>query len=332
MTPRSPSIPARLTLLLLATLLLAACGQSPSPTLLPSASPSPTPSASPSPTPSPVPTPSPTPSPSPTPTPIPLNSELLGSRFTVLVIGEDSDRSREAAGLTATNTDSIMVVSLSADQSQIVMLSLPRDAVDIPLADGRIYRGKVNGIAYNLGLPALRDAMSTLLGVPIDAYLKVDMDNFVRLVNTVGGVDVVVQSPVYNAKLHLALEPGPAHLNGSQALYFTRSRLDGDYARALRQQQVLLALVRRYVDPTTDWDLRSLLFHLDSLRTDLDLSDLRTLIVMARRAADAEVVRAVLGAPRFALFEGFEPGTTRGWVMIPNVPEMRAYARSLIGD
>jgi hypothetical protein len=39
----------------------------------------------------------------------------------------------------------------------------------------------------------------------------------------------------------------------------------------------------------------------------------------------------VLGPTRFAYFEGFEPGTARGWVMIPNVAEMRAYARALIG-
>jgi hypothetical protein len=40
----------------------------------------------------------------------------------------------------------------------------------------------------------------------------------------------------------------------------------------------------------------------------------------------------VLGPPRFALFEGFEPGTSRGWVMIPDVPEIRSFASKLIGD
>jgi anionic cell wall polymer biosynthesis LytR-Cps2A-Psr (LCP) family protein len=174
--------------------------------------------------------------------------------------------------------------------------------------------------------------METMLGVPIDAHIKIDMDNFVRMVNAVGGVDVVVQTPVYDAKMHLALDPGPAHLDGSQALYFSRSRRDGDYARALRQQQVLLAMVQKYVDPATDWSLSGLLVHLDSLRTDIDFADLPTLLEMGRRAADAEVTRSILGYPRFGLFEGFEPGTARGWVMIPNVPEIRAYARAMLAE
>ena len=40
----------------------------------------------------------------------------------------------------------------------------------------------------------------------------------------------------------------------------------------------------------------------------------------------------VLKPTRFSLFVGFEPNSTRGWVMIPDVPEIRAYARSVLTD
>jgi anionic cell wall polymer biosynthesis LytR-Cps2A-Psr (LCP) family protein len=149
----------------------------------------------------------------------------------------------------------------------------------------------------------------------------------------VGGVDVKVTSRIYDPKFHLDLRPGRVHFDGSKALYYTRSRQDGDYARAARQQQVLLALVRKYVDPETEWSFAGLMAHMDSLETDLRLRRrLPTLLELGRRARGAEVTQTVLGPPRFALFQGFEPGTTRGWVMIPNVAEMRAYARRLIGD
>ena len=310
------------SVLLALALLLVACGQQPTST----------PTERPTPTPTERPTPTPTPSPEPTPTPTPYNEALLNSRLTVLVVGEDNDRFREAAGTPGRNTDAIIVVSLSPDQSQLVMLGLPRDTVDVPLADGRLYRGKVNSLAFNFGLEGLRGAMQALLGVPIDGYIKIDMDNFVRLVNSVGGIDVQVQSRIYDPKFHLNLFPGPVHLDGSMALYYSRSRQDGDYARAARQQQVLLALIRKYVDPATDWSPQSLLVHMDSLRTDLELrGNLPTLIEMGRRARDAEVIQTVLGPTRFAYFEGFEPGTGRGWVMIPNVAEMRAYARATAG-
>ena len=39
--------------------------------------------------------------------------------------------------------------------------------------------------------------MSSLLGVPIDRYLRVDMDDFTRMVDAVGGIDVEVETRVY---------------------------------------------------------------------------------------------------------------------------------------
>lgn len=288
--------------------------------------------ASPSPSPTVEPTPSPSPTPEPSPTPVPLDEEMLASRFTVLVLGEDTSVARRASGTTITNTDTVMVVSVSADQSSVVALSIPRDTVDIPLADGRIYRGKVNGIVYDLGLEAARGAVATLLGIEIDAYLEIDMDDFVWMVDAVGGVDVEVAGRLYDPRIGVDLQPGPSHLDGAQALAYTRTRNDSDYARAARQQQVLVELAHRWVDPGSGAARIDLLTHLGSLRTDIALSQLATLVEIGRRSVDAEVTAIVMQPPRFAYFVGIEPGTARGWVMIPNVAEMRSVARSLIPD
>jgi len=322
--------PRRLgAILLLLAVTLAACGS-------PSGSPTPALSASPTalPTPSPSPTPLPTPARTPVPTPSPraFDEELLHRRLTVLVAGEDQSAAREAAGYTGTNTDALMVVSISPNQSQIVMLSLPRDTVDVPLADGRIYHGKINAIMSVFGLATLKGAVSDLLDVPIDAYVKIDMDDLVTLVDAVGGVDVDVPSWVVDAHLKLSVPPGPAHLDGQTALSYTRTRFDTDYGRAARQQQVVLALVRAYADPATVWSLPDLLASLRALDTDLDLAKLPTYLAIAKRSVNAAVSATVLQPPRFSLFVGIEPGTTRGWVMIPNVAAMRAYAHELISD
>jgi LCP family protein required for cell wall assembly len=275
----------------------------------------------------------PTADPSPTATPSIYDKALLNGRLTVLVVGQDSDHAREAAGLRLENTDALMVVSLSADKSRISMLGLPRDTVDVPLADGSIYRGKINAIASRYGLEALQGAVERLLRVPVDGYIKIDMDNFVAVVDGVGGVDVRVKTRVYDPGLDLALEPGRVHLDGAMALDYTRSRQDSDYARAARQQQVLLALIRKYANPDTRWSPGGLLAAMDSLATNLDLRhDLPTLVEMARRARGAQVTQRVLAPPRFALFAGIEPGTARGWVMIPDIGEMRDYARKVLSD
>jgi LCP family protein required for cell wall assembly len=286
----------------------------------------PTPSASSAPTP--TPTATPTPSPIPSPTPIPLDEAMLARRFTVLVAGADTSRYRRATGLTDWNTDALMVISVSADKSRITVMSLPRDTVDIPMPDGSIDHHKVNGIAQRLGMDALRGAMSSLLGVPIDRYIRVDMDDFTRMVDAVGGIDVEVKTRILDPHVHLNLFPGPTHLTGVQALSFSRSRYsDSDYARAARQQQVILALVRKWLAPSMG-SLVAGLGAMSSLQTDIGLAELPTLLEIGRRSASASVTAIVLKPPRFSIFVGIEPNSIRGWVMIPDVPAIRAYARS----
>jgi LCP family protein required for cell wall assembly len=313
----------RLRIVVLA-LLLAGCASA-SPMLSPSLAPSvePTPSSSPS--------VAPIPTQQPTPAPIPMDQAMFGRRFTVLIAGADTSTSRRAGGLDEWNTDALMVVSVSADKSRIAVLSLPRDTVDVPMPDGSTYRRKVNGIAQRFGMETLRGAMSKLIGAPIDRYIRVDMDDFAWMVDVVGGIDVEVKTRIADAKVHLFLDPGPAHLDGATALAFSRTRADSDYGRAARQQQVVLALVARWLDPGA-WALVGSIRLLGSLQTDIGLNELTTLLAVGRASASAEVNAIVLKPPRFSLFAGIEPNSSRGWVMIPNLPEIRAYARSVLSD
>jgi LCP family protein required for cell wall assembly len=310
-------------LILTASILLAACGQSPT------ASPSPSVA---SPTPTVEPTPSPTPSPTPEPTPEPLNQALLDNRFTVLVVGEDVSAVRRARGYVGDNTDAIMIVSVSPGQRKVTMLSLPRDTVDIPLPNGQLWTGKVNGIANTYGLDTLRQAMANLWGIEIPYHVKVNMDDLVALVDAVGGIDLKVRTLVQEPRWDLYLPPGEAHLDGYDALAFSRARyFDSDYARAARQQQVIRALARKYTDPGTNVRVGQLLDALTGLETNLPMRELRTLMVLARRAAGAAYVMEVLTPPRFSLAAG-DLGDGRGWVIVPNSEAMRAHVGSLLGD
>jgi LCP family protein required for cell wall assembly len=303
-------------------LALVACAAAPSPSPSIALAPTSEPTASP--------TAVATPSPTPEPTPEPYDTELLSHRFTVLVIGEDMSAARAARGYRGQNTDALMVVSVSPSQSRVVMLSLPRDTVDVPLGDGTVWHGKANGIASQLGLDRLRQAMGALLGIDVEYYVKINMDDFVTLVDAVGGVSVHVRTNVTEPRWGLYLTPGRAHLSGLQALYYSRARYyDSDYARAARQQQVVRSLVRKYARPETDVRIGALLRTLASLETNLDLAGLPSLVKLARRASRAKVISEVLSPPRFALAWG-DQGDGRGWLIIPNVAEMQAYVRSLI--
>ena len=305
-------------------LLLAGCASA-SPSLSPSLAPSGEPPPSPSQSVLPIPTLEATPA------PIPIDQAMFERRFTVLIAGADTSASRRAGGLDEVNTDALMVVSVSADKSRIAILSLPRDTVDLPMPDGSTYRGKVNGIAQRFGMETLRGAMSKLIGAPIDRYLRVDMDDFAWMVDVVGGIDVEVKTRIADSKVHLFLDAGPAHLDGATALAFSRTRADSDYGRAARQQQVVLALVAKWLSPGAGALIGSIRL-LGSLQTDIGLNELTTLLAIGRASASAEVNAIVLKPPRFALFVGIEPNTSRGWVMIPNLSEIRAYAKSVLAD
>jgi polyisoprenyl-teichoic acid--peptidoglycan teichoic acid transferase len=324
MSPKRPGR-SRTTLIVAITalILVAACSQAL--TLSPSPDPaSPSHSASSSPTAS--------ASPTPEPTPDPLNRNLLDRRFTVLIVGEDVDAARRARGYYGDNTDAIMLVSVSPGQKRVTMLSLPRDTVDVPLANGQIWSGKVNAIANSYGLDGLRTALATMWDIKIPYYVKVNMDDFVALVDAVDGISVKVETVVQEPRWGLYLTPGRAHLDGITALHFSRARYyDSDYARAARQQQVIRALARKYTDPATEIDLGGLLGTLAGLETNLPLQDLPTLAVLARRAGRAAYASEVLMPPAFALGWG-DQHDGRGWVIIPNVEAMRAEVQRMFAD
>jgi LCP family protein required for cell wall assembly len=259
-----------------------------------------------------------------------LNEALLGSRLTVLVIGLDSSESRREQGLGA-NSDTIILAGVSADQSEVTLISLPRDTVDIPMPDGTTWESKVNAIYDQLGVEALVDAVATLFAVPIDGYVQIDMDDLVDLVEAVDGVEVNPPDALDDPIVDLHLQPGRQTLAGPTALAYVRTRTDTDYGRAARQQEVLLDLVARLVSSETDVDVAALLDGLSSFETDLPLNDLPTLLEIGRRAQSAAVTREVLQPTEFITFEG-DAGDGRGYILIPDVEAIRALAARTIGD
>ena len=279
------------------------------------------------PEPEPSPSPSPTATVEPSPT-VALNQELLNSRLTVLLVGLDLNAERRAPGIVG-NTDALMLASVSADQSQVVLVSLPRDTVDVPLADGTAWSAKITGLFAERGIDELVGAMETLYGVPIDGYVTIDMDDFAALVDAVDVVTVSPPAPLSDPPIGLDLQPGEQELDGPTVLSYVRTRIDQDYGRMGRQQEVITDLVARLVDPETDVDLSELLEGLDSLETDLPLADLPTLVEIARRAQDASVERVLVQPPDMIVQEG-DLGDGRGYVLVPDIQAIRDAVIALI--
>ena len=275
------------------------------------------------------------PSPSASGTPLPtaeptLDEALLSERYTVLIVGKDQNAGREANGDPA-NTDTIMLASVNADQSEVTLISVPRDTVDLPLADGGTWQTKINALFQAQGEDALVGAMEALFETEIDGYVAIDMDDLAMLVDAVGGVDVDPATALVDPKVHLDLAAGPQTLDGETALAYVRTRVDTDYGRAARQQEVVLELVRRLTDPSAELDIRAIIDTLDGMQTDLPLDKLPTLVELARRAEGASQTKQVLQPPDFITFEG-DNGDGRGYILLPDIEAIRAFAAEHLAD
>ena len=132
------------------------------------------PSAEPEPDPSNLATAPPSPSTTPSLSPSPSPSAEVAPRINGLIIGVDA-----GVGRNTYLTDTMIVVSLDPTTETVSMVSIPRDMVDVPLADGRSFRGKINGlVSYarhhpkqfpgsdGTGFDVLKGALGTLLQCP----------------------------------------------------------------------------------------------------------------------------------------------------------------------
>ncbi|MGH2626505.1 MAG: LCP family protein, partial [Anaerolineales bacterium] len=174
-------------------------------------------------------------------------------RVTVLVMGLDYRDWVARQG--APRTDSMMLVTLDPITRQAGMLSIPRDLwVEIPgFGHNRINTAYMFGEAYRLpgGGPGL--AMQTVedvIGVPIQYFAVIDFSTFERMIDEIGGVDILVTEWIKITPIgreSFWLEPKAHRLDGAEALAYARVRKGAgdDFGRAERQQQVALAIIDR---------------------------------------------------------------------------------------
>ncbi len=172
------------------------------------------------------------------------------TRVNVLIMGLDA---RDLEDYKAPRTDSMILFTMDPVALTAGMISIPRDLwVKIPGSDyGKINTAYSIGEVYQLpgGGPGLAvKTVEDLLGVPIQYYAQVDFAAFVKFVDHIEGVKIDIpyriQLDVVDTKISIWQDPGVVTLPGDLALAYMRARgtAGGDFDRAQRQQQVILAI------------------------------------------------------------------------------------------
>jgi len=189
---------------------------------------------------------------------------LLTSTDTVLVLGTDQrpKGSKEPGANTSdtgSRSDTIMLWRIGGGVSR--RLSIPRDTVAPIPGYGST---KINA-AYAYGGPALAiKTVEQFTGVKINHLIVVNLANFPKFIDAVGGIDVTtgricseISGGVKNGGFSLFLRPGPHHLSGIQALTLARTRenkcnvASNDLTRVGYQQKILNSIKSKLLSPFT---------------------------------------------------------------------------------
>lgn len=210
-------------------------------------------------------------------------AEPVDGRYNFLLLGVDSGPDRE--GL---RPDSITVVSVDAETGAATMIGLPRNLEYVPFReDSPLHALYPNGygaddgcevdVCYlnsvytevmlthedlypnavaqgsDPGIEGVRDAVEGVTGLTIQYYVLIEMQGFVDLVDSLGGVTVTVETavPIHSDETFTEVAewigPGVVHLDGYHALWYARSRHDTtDYDRMQRQHQLQQAILEQF--------------------------------------------------------------------------------------
>lgn len=178
----------------------------------------------------------------------------------VMLFGEDNSDGDEHG-----RTDTMIMLSIDNSHKKIKLTSFQRDTyVYIP---GYGYN-KINASYFYGGAKLSIKTIEANFGIKIDRYAVVDFESFIKIIDTLGGIDMQVtqdeidyinyqmykngQSDAYTT---ITDAPGIVHLNGQEALWYARNRglskgedgneigIDGDdWDRTSRQRKLLETL------------------------------------------------------------------------------------------
>ncbi len=272
-------------------------------------------------------------------------------RLNILAVGVDA----RDGDVSSFNTDTLIVISIDPVTSQVAMFQVPRDMVDVPVPAnaralwGSTYAGKINSW-YNQnrnrtdlwpgksvtsrGFNALKALLGELYGLDIRYYVKVDFGGFRDAINTLGGLQVNVQMPVYESLYpsgggfltRLYIPAGPQHMTGAEALRYARSRhRSTDFDRGRRQQRVIVSLKDQMSVQAIFANLDQLLDDVGrSVKTDIPVGELPKMLSLADEV-DTKNIRSYVFSPNVYATE--YAASSRGYIITPNISRIRRAVR-----
>ena len=153
--------------------------------------------------------------------------------FFILLVGNDS-----RPGVGGARGDALHVLGVNPRLHQASMIDIPRDTC---------WQGDKINVGNTQGPSVQANDVGGLLGIDISYVVDVDFAGFIGLVDGVGGLTVNVRTPMHDSYSGAYFAPGLHHMNGTEALAFSRDRHDfpqSDIIRTSNQGLLILDAMR----------------------------------------------------------------------------------------
>ncbi len=250
-------------------------------------------------------------------------------------------------------TDSILLLSINFKDGKTSFVSVPRDLwVEMPNGG----YAKVNAVFasavkrnttdiqrdLNTGGNLVKESLSDVLGVPVDYFVAVDFNGFKEVVDSLGGVEVNVESTFTDYSYPSGNEDGPIcasekgdtscryrvlkfekgiqYMDGARALEYSRSRhaagTEGsDFARSKRQQLLITAIYDKVMQRNFLPRIFSVMDAVEGhVYTDLGIADITSLSEYAHNVNFESAQRISLGDEDVFIASTSSDGQ---WILIP---------------
>lgn len=290
-------------------------------------------------------------------------------------------------------SDTIIFASINPSKNRANLISIPRDLWIPDLNGKINQAYSLGQKKNKQGILLSRAAVGKVVGQNIDYVIVIDFSAFVKLIDYLGGVDVKVARTLddyaypiegkerdacghteaevasLSAQIatasaqelesfpcrykHIHFAKGTIHMNGEEALEFSRSRhgINGegsDFARSARQQEVIAAVKEKtlslgiILNPIKVFGIFNILR--DNINTNIQISEFDDFINLAQKMQGAKISNYVIdfgdqGAGRLGLLSQPLPTADRGFqsILIPrvgdgNFSEIHDYIACIVGD
>jgi len=250
----------------------------------------------------------------------------LNGPLNILLVGSDTRNGQgdEFGQVDSELADVIMLLHISRDRKDAVVVSFPRDLLvsipECPNPDGDPFRSRerqqINSTISYGGVACTHLTVQKFTGLEIPFVSIIDFKGVIEMSNAIGGVEVLIDKKIADPYSNFYIEAGTHNLMGAEALGFLRTRhgiADGsDLARISNQQLFLMSMFNKVKeDGTLSNPLR--LYGLSAaaarnMKFSESMADITTMVHLAGAIREVDSSRMVFTQVPTRVLSGAEEG------------------------